>query len=83
MRIVKTHGRVMNDYRNPMSTQLPVPLEVGQRFNVLLPYSKDGLLAQEFSRIGLGDSFGRTHWASRKDLGVARIQYKKDFASAL
>ncbi|MBI4257910.1 MAG: hypothetical protein HY619_03050 [Thaumarchaeota archaeon] len=81
LRIIERHSLVVNDYRNPMTTPLPSTVDVGQRFNVLLPYSKTGLLAQQFSRIGLGDSFGRAHWVSSKDLRRARRQHVKDFPS--
>ena len=58
---------------------LPVTLAVGKQAMILLPYRKDCFLSRRHARVGLGDSFGRSHWVPKKQLRRAEATYEKDF----
>ena len=73
------HGVIVGDWTNPMSAKLPKVLEVGDRATFLIPYDKDCFLSGETTHIGVLDSFGRTHWAGRRNVEEARAVYQKDF----
>jgi hypothetical protein len=66
---------------HPLSRSLPAKLEVGDMLQLLLPFERDCFLAGPFSQVGLNDYFGRNHWASRKDIVRARLEWKKEFGS--
>jgi hypothetical protein len=70
---------MIHDYQNPLSGQLPAYLDVGERIDLLIRYERDCFLSEDFTHIGLSDSFGRIHWASAKDVKQARKAYQKKF----
>ncbi len=74
-----TYGFVIHDYKNPISGQLPVTLDVGDRVDLIFPFEKDSLLAQHPFRVGLRDYFGRDHWAPRKLLKRAQAEHDQKF----
>jgi hypothetical protein len=47
----------------------------------MFPYKQECLLAETPKRIGISDSFGRMHWAPRRELKRAIRQYQKDFST--
>ena len=71
---------IVDDYTDPYSTRLPCELEVGQNCKLFMPFEKDCLFAESFTHVGITDSFGRTHWAPKKDIVKARKSYKKKFS---
>jgi hypothetical protein len=73
------HAVMIHDYQNPLSGQLPAYLDVGERIDLLIRYERDCFLSEDFTHIGLSDSFGRIHWASAKDVKQARKAYQKKF----
>jgi hypothetical protein len=73
------HGVIIGDWTNPLSGKLPATLEVGQTLNLFLPYDKECFLASEVTHVAITDSFGRSHWAPRRDLDSARKLYHKEF----
>ncbi|PIS37867.1 MAG: hypothetical protein COT35_03790 [Nitrospirae bacterium CG08_land_8_20_14_0_20_52_24] len=70
---------VIHDYKNPMSGQLPSKLNVGEKLDLIFPFDKDSFLSEPFTHVGLSDSFGRNHWAPRKDVREARKNYLQEF----
>jgi hypothetical protein len=75
-------GVIPGDWTNPISGKLPSTLEVGQKLVLLLPYQQDCFLKEaDVTKIGVLDTFGRTHWAPRQNLYYAQRQYQKDFPS--
>lgn len=56
----------------PFSGGLPKTVEVGQMFSVYFPPDNEGLARDDYDRIGFGDTFGKYHWASKKD--VVRVR---------
>ena len=70
------------DYANQMSERLPKKLEPGDKVNLLLPFERECLLGHpKLTHVGLSDSYGRNHWASRKDMEKARTEWAKEFAA--
>ena len=60
--------------------ELPKKFESGERVEFELPYERHigGLLFGDCSRVGLEDSFGRIHWAKRRDFKKARKTWRRD-----
>ncbi len=73
------HAVIVHDYMNPLSGKLPLTLDVGERSTYLFPFEKDCFLSGEFTHVGLRDSFGRTHWASRSAYSNARQRWVNAF----
>jgi hypothetical protein len=74
------HFVILNDYTNPLNPQLPHKLEVGDNAPLLLPYDRKCFLKDKPSHIGITDSFGRAHYAPRRDLKDSISQYKAEFS---
>ena len=70
---------VFRDYTNPLSSELPKKLEVGEKLTLLLPYSEKAILAKRPTHVGIRDSFGSIHWADKSSLKKAIENYIKDF----
>jgi len=70
---------IVPDYTNPLSTQLPKKLEVGEKLTLFLPYREKTVLAPRPTHLGIQDSFGRVHWADRDSLKEAIVTYLKNF----
>lgn len=72
---------IIHDYENPLSSQLPKKLEVGEKINLLLLYgeSDDCILTKPFTHIGLSDSFGRIHYAKKSQIKEAKETFLKEF----
>ncbi len=73
------HGVIIGDWTNPLSARLPRALEVGETATLLIPYDRDCFLSTGVTDVGILDSFGRSHWAPRRDLERARAQFRRDF----
>lgn len=74
-----THAFVVPDYTNPLSSQIPKELKVGERLTLLFPYKEGMFLANKPTHVGIMDSFGRTHWAVPKSLREATKSYLEKF----
>lgn len=74
------HFIILNDHSNPLNPTLPYKIEVGDTVTLLLPYDANCFLKEPASHIGVSDSFGRLHYAPRKQLREAQRQFHKDFA---
>ncbi|HUS71514.1 MAG TPA: hypothetical protein VMY06_00495 [Sedimentisphaerales bacterium] len=74
------YAQIIDDYTDPYSSKLPCELDVGATCQLFLPFVKDCLLGEPFTHIGIMDSFGRTHWAPKKDIAKARKRYEEEFA---
>lgn len=80
-RITKTQNFavLLHDYKNPHSDKMPRKLEVGESLNWFVDYDKDCFLKDEFTRLGISDSFGRTNWAPRKRMSKLRNNWSNKF----
>ncbi|MCI0419690.1 MAG: hypothetical protein L0312_10785 [Acidobacteria bacterium] len=75
------HAVIIHDYKNPLSGKLPTTLEVGEHVTYPFPLEKECFLGQDFTHVGICDSFGRVHWAARSDYVKARKRWMKTFGS--
>jgi len=75
----KEQGVVIYDFSNRLNEKLPKKMEVGDTMDQLLGYKIDSVLSQKITHVGFIDSFGRQHFAPRKDVKDAVNQFKKDF----
>jgi len=73
------HGVLIHDYRNPLSGQLPTTLDVGEKIDLIFPWDEECLCSSNPTHIGIADSFGRTHWASKKDIQKVMKQWNEEF----
>ncbi len=79
LRVVK-HAIIMYDYTDEYSEKLPCELDVGNTCTLFLPFVDDCFLAEDFTHLGIIDTFGRTHWASRKDIAKAKKKFEETFS---
>jgi len=73
------HAVLMHDYTNPLSGALPSTIAVGDTLQLMMTYDKECFLGQEWTHVGIADSFGRTHWAPTGHVEEARARFKKEF----
>ena len=71
---------LMNDYENPYSSKIPQKLEVGESLSLFVNYDKDCFLKEQFTQLGISDSFGRTNWAPKKRMGELRNNWSNKFS---
>lgn len=76
----KKYGYVFPDSANPFTDKLPKKLEVGEKVTMLFPHVANAFLAQKPARVGFKDSFGRLHWAAKKNLKQAIKDYSRNFS---
>lgn len=70
------------DYRDPISDRFPRKLEVGEEAKFVGPYEKGIFLGADFNKVGMWDSYGRYHWAPKRDIKTAKDLYAKEFGTA-
>ncbi len=70
---------IIHDYKDPYCSKLPCELKVGEKCNLFLPFDKDCFLSEPFTHVGISDTFGRTHWAPKKNVTKLRKEYKEKF----
>lgn len=82
-RLFKTweHGVLIHDYRNPLSGQLPITLDIGEKVDLLFPWDEENICSSRPTHIGIADSFGRTHWCPRKEVHKSLNDWEFDFDS--
>ena len=76
------HFIILLDHTNVLNPKLPVKMEVGDTISLFLPYSVDSFLNGAGTHVGVSDSFGRSHYAPRKQFVAARAVFTQDFPSA-
>lgn len=76
------YGFIVPDDKHPYCSRLPCRVAVGDTISIIFPYDEECFLAKVPKRIGINDSFGRTHWAPRRELKRAHRQYRKDFGKS-
>jgi hypothetical protein len=76
------YGFIVPDHGHPLCSRLPRRIDVGDKVSIIFPYNQGCFLANLPKRIGISDSFGRTHWAPRRELKHAHRQYLKDFGTS-
>jgi len=56
----------------PFGGGLPKTIAVGEQFSVYFVPDHESLARNDYDRIGFDDTFGKYHWASKKDVIEAR-----------
>lgn len=69
---------VIVDFDAPFGDRLPKKIEPGDRVSLHMEYEKE-VLNTDFTDIGIGDSFGRVHWAKKQDVIRFLAQRAEDF----
>ena len=69
----------IEDFNNPLSARLPKKLEVGESLMEFFNLKEDAFLSLDPTHIGVRDTFGRMHWASKKSLEKAKKDFFKEF----
>ena len=72
---------VIPDLTNPLNGKIPSWIEVGDRLDLLFPFDRESFLSREWSKVGLFDSFGRSHYAPKEDVVEANRQWKEKFGN--
>ena len=70
---------IIPSFTHPLCFKLPHRLDMAQGAQLVFPYKEDCFLKNEFTHIGILDSFGRVHWAPKEDIQNAQNRYRKDF----
>ena len=70
---------LVHDFENILSGKLPTKLEVGEAVDLMIRWEKGCFLKEPYTHIGLSDSFGRTHWAPKRDVANTREKYNEKF----
>jgi hypothetical protein len=78
-RIVRAN--VVQDYKHPMCWKLPHRLNMAEHLQLVFGYDAKCFIRTLPTHVGIYDSFGRVHWAPRRQVKEAIARYKKDFGS--
>ena len=70
-----------NELRIDSGLELPINIEYSGDVKMELPFNKTCFLGYKFLKLGVIDNFGKSHWASRKDMKEARKLWKKEFGT--
>ena len=70
-----------NEIRIDSGLELPMTIEYGGDIKIELPFNETCFLEYKFLKLGVIDNFGKSHWASRKDMKKARKLWKKEFGT--
>jgi hypothetical protein len=63
------------NYTNPLSSELPKRLEIGEGLTLLFDLKEDSFLTGDITHIGIRDSFSRVHWNSRKNTKQVKEEF--------
>ena len=61
-------GVIIHDYTDQMSARLPHKLDVGESIDIMLGTPEKLEFSEDTTHIGINDTFGRSHWAPRRDV---------------
>ena len=65
-------GTANPNFNDPYCARLPAKIGVSETIGITFPIGQNCLLDESPLRIGVQDSFGRIHWAPRRDLVKSR-----------
>ena len=77
-----TQGFILPDHTNRFNVPLPHKLTVAESITHIFNYRADCFLKDKITHIGFIDSYGREHWALKKDVKDVIKQYRKDFPAS-
>lgn len=70
-----------NEMRIDTKLELPKKIEYGDDLRIKLPFNENCFLANKGIKLGVIDNFGKSHWASEKDMKEARKLWEKEFGT--
>lgn len=70
------------DYEHVATTRSGERIEVGDIGTHVFPYDADCFLKEDWTQIGVGDGYGRMHWAPRKQVREVHEKYRQKFLDA-
>lgn len=70
---------LIHDYLDDLGAKIPCELEVGDEKDFFFQFNMNCFLKEEYTHFGVKNSFGRNHWASRRDFKAVKGTYKKLF----
>jgi hypothetical protein len=70
---------VIPDFAHPLCHKLPHRLNMAEEVNLFFPMIQDCFLGYRPTRVGISDSFGRIHWASKQETREAVEAFLKKF----
>lgn len=70
---------IMYDYTDKYSSKIPCELDVGHDCKLFLSFDKNCFLKDPFTHICIFDTFGRKHYAPKRDVYKARKEYINRF----
>ena len=70
-----------NEIRIDTKLELPKEIECGDDLMIKLPFNKNCFLGYESIKLGVIDNFGKSHWASRKNMKKARKHWIREFTT--
>jgi hypothetical protein len=82
MKRKRDQGIIIHDYTNPVSWKLPCRVEVGDETSFIFPICEKTKWAGEILRMGLLDSFGRTHWCPKREALEVQQKYAEAIEAA-
>jgi hypothetical protein len=71
------HAVMLHDFKHPLGGKLPYDLDVGQGTQLTFNPDECKFLSENYTHIGLTDSFGRIHWCRRQDMKDAVKAYRE------
>lgn len=80
-KITKEEGYavLIHDYENLHSSRMPAKLDVGESVNLFVTYDLECFLSEDYTELGISDSFGRTNWAPKKSMKELRKKWLAEF----
>ena len=68
-----------NQSQGPFSGGLPKKIDVGETFSAYLPFKHNALRDGRIADVGFLDTFGRKHWAPRRQVQKVIVRIREDF----
>lgn len=75
-------GIMFHDYADPLTRHFPCKLEIAEQASFFLPFRKGIFLKDDFTKLGIADSFGHVHWVPKKDIKRTKESYIQHFGEA-
>jgi hypothetical protein len=69
------HAIVIHDFKHPLGGRLPCDLDVGEKMDLTFAPEDCKWLGEDFTQIGINDSFGRTHWCNEQQMAEAKKKF--------
>lgn len=72
---------VNHPHNDPLSTNLPAIIDVGEEIQIVFPYTDHSFLKADVAELYAIDTFGRKHRVNKKQIQKACARWKQDFSA--